>query len=150
MSSLGKGQRAIGTPVERSTRYVMLFPFPEGRGASAVGKAPAKRIAIPPTELLRSITWDQGQEMAELRFTVDTDVRICFCDPKSPWQLPVAARIEREHERPLAPVPKGSEFSVPSRAHLNAVARERNGRPRRTLGRLSPPEAFAEAAASTG
>jgi len=100
----GKGQRSIGTLVERSTRYVMLVRLPDGKGAPAVRKALAKRIVTLPTELRRSITWDQGKEMAEhVRFT-DTDVAVYFCDPKSPWQEPVAARIEREHERPSASV----------------------------------------------
>ena len=106
---LGKGQRAIGTLVERSTRYVMLFRLPDGHGAPAVRKALAKRIATLPTELRRSITWDQGKELAEhLRFTVDTGVQIYFCDPKSPWE-PMAARIKREHQRTSAPVlPQGN------------------------------------------
>jgi transposase, IS30 family len=145
---LGKGQRAIGTLVERSTRYVMLFRLPDGHGAPAVRKALAKRIATLPTELRRTITWDQGKEMAEhLRFTVDTDVQIYFCDPKSPWQ-----RGSNENTNGLLRqyFPKGSELSVHSQAHLNTVARELNGRPRRTLGGVSPSEAFAEAVASTG
>ncbi len=145
---LGKGQRAIGTLVERSTRYVMLFRLPDGHGAPAVRQALAKRIATLPTELRRSITWDQGKEMAEhLRFTVDTDVQVYFCDPKSPWQ-----RGSNENTNGLLRqyFPKGTELSVHSQAHLNAVARELNGRPRRTLGGVSPSEAFAEAVASTG
>jgi transposase, IS30 family len=144
---LGKGQRAIGTLVERSTRYVMLFRLPDGHGAPAVRKALAKRIATLPTELRRSITWDQGKELAEhLRFTVDTGVQIYFCDPKSPWQ-----RGSNENTNGLLRqyFPKGTELSVHSQAHLNAVARELNGRPRRTLGGVSPSEAFAEAVAST-
>jgi IS30 family transposase len=145
---LGKGQRAIGTLVERSTRYVMLFRLPDGHGAPAVRQALAKRIATLPTELRRSITWDQGKEMAEhLRFTVDTDVQVYFCDPRSPWQ-----RGSNENTNGLLRqyFPKGTELSVHSQAHLNAVARELNGRPRRTLGGVSPSEAFAEAVASTG
>jgi IS30 family transposase len=145
---LGTGQRAIGTLVERSTRYVMLVRLPEGHSAPAVREALAKRITRLPTELRRSITWDQGKEMAEhLRFTVDTDVQIYFCDPKSPWQ-----RGSNENTNGLLRqyFPKGTELSGHSQAHLNAVARELNGRPRRTLGGVSPSEAFAEAVASTG
>ena len=145
---LGKGQRAIGTLVERSTRFVMLVRLPDGHGAPAVRKALAKRIATLPTELRRSITWDQGKELAEhVRFTVDTGVQIYFCDPKSPWQ-----RGSNENTNGLLRqyFPKGSELSVHSQAHLNAVARELNGRPRRTLGGVPPSEAFAEAVASTG
>jgi IS30 family transposase len=145
---LGKGQRAIGTLVERSTRYVMLVRLPDGHGAPAVRKALTKRITTLPTELRRSITWDQGKELAEhVRFTVDTGVPIYFCDPRSPWQ-----RGSNENTNGLLRqyFPKGSELSVYSQAQLNAVARELNGRPRRTLGGVSPSEAFAEAVASTG
>jgi len=144
----GKGQRSIGTLVERSTRYVMLVRLPDGKSAPAVRKALAKRIVTLPTELRRSITWDQGKELAEhVRFTIDTGVQIYFCDPKSPWQ-----RGSNENTNGLLRqyFPKHSELSGYSQAQLNAVARELNGRPRRTLGGLSPSEAFAEAVASTG
>jgi IS30 family transposase len=144
----GTGQRSIGTLVERSTRYVMLVRLPDGKGAPAVRRALAKRITTLPTELRRSITWDQGKEMAEhVRFTVDTDVAVYFCDPKSPWQ-----RGSNENTNGLLRqyFPKNTELSGYSQAQLNAVARELNGRPRRTLGGLSPSEAFAEAVASTG
>jgi IS30 family transposase len=145
---LGTGQRAIGTLVERSTRYVMLVRLPDGHGAPAVRKALTKRITTLPTELRRSITWDQGKELAEhLRFTVDTGVQIYFCDPRSPWQ-----RGSNENTNGLLRqyFPKGTELSGFSQAQLNAVARELNGRPRRTLGGVTPSEAFAEAVASTG
>ena len=144
---LGKGSRAIGTLVERSTRYVMLVRLPDGHGAPAVRKALTKRITTLPTELRRSITWDQGKELAEhLRFTVDTGVQIYFCDPRSPWQR---GSNENTNELLRQYFPKGSELSVYSQAQLNAVARELNGRPRRTLGGVTPSEAFAEAVAST-
>jgi IS30 family transposase len=144
---MGKGMRAIGTLVERSSRYVMLFTLPEGHGGESVRKALAKKIVTLPTELRRSITWDQGKEMNEhARFTVDTGVQVYFCDPKSPWQ-----RGSNENTNGLLRqyFPKGTELSGHSQAHLNAVARELNERPRRTLGGLSPSEAFAEAVAST-
>ena len=145
---MGKGQRAIGTLVERSSRYVMLFRLPEGNGGEAVRRALAKKILTLPTELRRSITWDQGKEMNQhTHFTVDTAVQIYFCDPASPWQ-----RGSNENTNGLLRqyFPKGSEMSVHSQAHLNAVARELNERPRRTLGGLSPSTAFAEAVASIG
>ena len=145
---MGKKMRAIGTLVERSTRYVMLFRLPEGNGGPAVRKALTKRITTLPTELRRSLTWDQGREMAEhVRFTVDTNIQVYFCDPKSPWQ-----RGSNENTNGLLRqyFPKGSDLSVFTQAQLNAVARELNGRPRRTLGGLTPSEAFAEAVASTG
>jgi IS30 family transposase len=93
---LGKGRRAIGTLVERSTRYVMLVRLPAGHGAPAVRKALTKRITTLPTELRRSITWDQGKELAEhLRFTVDTGVQIYFCDPRSPWSTEARGNADR-------------------------------------------------------
>jgi len=113
-----------------------------------VRKALAKTITKLPTELRRSITWDQGREMNEhARFTVDTGVQIYFCDPRSPWQ-----RGSNENTNGLLRqyFPKGTELSGYSQAQLNAVARELNERPRRTLGGMSPSEAFAEAVASTG
>jgi transposase, IS30 family len=144
---MGKGQRSIGTLVERSTRYVMLFRLPNGNyAAEAVRKALQKKILSLPTELRRSLTWDQGTEMNQhARFTIDTGVQIYFCDPKSPWQ-----RGSNENTNGLLRqyFPRGSELSGHSQAHLNAVARELNGRPRRTLGGLTPSEAFAAAVAS--
>ena len=83
----GKKMTSIGTLVERHSRYVILLKLPNGHGAEAVRKAMTKRITTLPAQLRRSITWDQGKEMAEhVRFTVDTGVQIYFCDPKSPWQ----------------------------------------------------------------
>ncbi len=145
---MGTGMRAIGTLVERSTRYVMLFALPDGHGAESVRKALAKTIVRLPTELRRSITWDQGREMHEhARFTLDTGVQIYFCDPKSPWQ-----RGSNENTNGLLRqyFPRGTELSGHTQGHLNAVARELNERPRRTLGGMSPSQAFADAGASTG
>ncbi len=83
----GKKMTSIGTLVERHSRYVVLLKLPNGHGAEAVRKAMTKRILTLPAQLRRSITWDQGKEMAEhVRFTVETGVQIYFCDPKSPWQ----------------------------------------------------------------
>ena len=106
-----------------------------------------KTIVKLPTELRRSITWDQGHEMNEhARFTVDTGVQVYFCDPKSPWQ-----RGSNENTNGLLRqyFPKTTDLSTDSQTQLNAVARELNGRPRQTLGWMSPSEAFAEAVAST-
>ena len=83
----GKKMTSIGTLAERHSRYVILLKLPNGHGAEAVRKAMTKRILTLPAQLRRSITWDQGKEMAEhVQFTVDTGVKIYFCDPKSPWQ----------------------------------------------------------------
>src|SRR5438270_2541180 len=145
---MGKGMRAIGTLVERTSRYVMLVRLPDGHGSESVRKAIAKQIVKLPVELRRSITWDQGKEMHQhAQFTVDTGVQIYFCDPKSPWQ-----RGSNENTNGLLRqyFPRGTELSGHSQAHLNAVARELNERPRRTLNGMTPSQVFADAVASTG
>ena len=141
---MGKGQRSIGTLVERSTRYVMLFTLPNGNySAENVRTALQRTITTLPTELRRSITWDQGTEMNQhARFTVDTGVQIYFCDPKSPWQ-----RGSNENTNGLLRqyFPKRTEIAHYSQADLDQVAAELNGRPRQTLGWRSPSQALDEA-----
>jgi IS30 family transposase len=143
----GKRMTCIGTLVERSTRYVMLFALPSGHSAELVRVVLAKKIRSLPTELRRSLTWDQGKEMAEhVRFTVDTGVQIYFCDPKSPWQ-----RGSNENTNGLLRqyLPKTTDLSGVTQSELNAIARSLNGRPRQTLEWRSPSEAFSEAVAMT-
>ena len=114
----------------------MLMKLPHGHGAEAVRVAMTKRIASLPSQLRRSITWDQGKEMAEhVRFTVETGVQIYFCDPKSPWQ-----RGSNENTNGLLRqyFPKGEDVSGYSQAELSRVARELNTRPRQTLGFRTP------------
>ncbi len=146
---IGKANRsAIGTLVERQTRFVMLVALPHGRTAEAVRVALAERILALPVELRRSLTWDRGSEMAEhVRFTVETGVQVYFCDPHSPWQ-----RGSNENTNGLVRqyFPKGTDLSVHSQAHLDAVARQLNGRPRQTLGWMKPSEALAKVVALTG
>ena len=140
---IGKANRsAIGTLVERQTRYLMLVALPRGRTAEAVREALAERILALPVELRRSLTWDRGSEMAEhVRFTVDTGVQIYFCDPHSPWQ-----RGSNENTNGLVRqyFPKGTDLAVHSQDHLDAVARELNARPRQTLGWVKPSESLAK------
>ena len=134
--------------VERKSRYVILVKVPGDHRAETVRKALAKAIVKLPVELCRSLTWDQGKEMNEhVRFTVDTGVQVYFCDPSSPWQ-----RGTNENTNGLLRqyFPKGSDLSVHRQTDLNAVARELNGRPRQTLGWLTPSEVFADAVAATG
>ena len=143
----GRSHSAIGTLVERQTRYVMLVALPAGRSAPAVRDALAARILSLPEQLRRTLTWDRGHEMAEhVRFTIDTGVQVYFCDPRSPWQ-----RGSNENTNGLLRqyFPKGSDLSVHSQAHLDDVARELNGRPRQTLGWMKPSEALAKIVALT-
>jgi transposase, IS30 family len=144
----GRRMTCIGTLVERSTRYVMLFALPNGHTAEAVRTAMTKKIRALPTELRRTLTWDQGHEMAQhAKFTIDTGVQVYFCDPKSPWQ-----RGSNENTNGLLRqyLPKTTNLSTVTQTELNAIARSLNGRPRQTLGWKSPSEAFNEAVASTG
>jgi IS30 family transposase len=144
----GRKMTSIGTLVERHTRYVILLKLPNGHGAAAVRKAMTKRILTLPAQLRRSITWDQGKEMAEhVQFTVDTGVQIYFCDPKSPWQ-----RGSNENTNGLLRqyLPKSSDLSQCTQRELDAIARSLNTRPRQTLGWMTPSKAFAEAVALTG
>jgi IS30 family transposase len=144
----GKKMTSIGTLVERRSRYVILLKLPNGHSAEEVRKVMTKRILTLPAQLRRSITWDQGKEMAEhVRFTVETGVQIYFCDPKSPWQ-----RGSNENTNGLLRqyLPKSADLSQCSQRELDAIARSLNTRPRQTLGWMTPSQAFAEAVALTG
>ena len=145
---IGKnGASAIGTLVERQTRYVTLLHLPEGRRAEQVREVMAGAIQTLPAALWRSVTWDQGREMAEhVRFRIDTDVDVYFCDPHSPWQ-----RGSNENTNGLLRqyFPKGTDLSVHSAADLQAAADSLNGRPRKTLGWMTPSEKLTEVVAAT-
>lgn len=145
---IGKtGGSPIGTLIERQSRYVMLLNLPEGRGAEPVRVALAAKIGELPAQLRRSVTWDRGKEMAEhVQFSIDTGVQVYFCDPHSPWQ-----RGSNENVNGLLRqyFPKGTDLSAHSAAHLDTVAAELNGRPRQTLGWLTPSEVFARTVAMT-
>jgi IS30 family transposase len=133
---------AIGTLVERRTRYVLLVALPEGRSAEQLRTALAAAIRTLPAQLRRSLTWDRGKEMADhVRFTVETGVQVYFCDPHSPWQ-----RGSNENTNGLLRqyFPKGTDFTRYDQTQLDTVARELNGRPRQTLGWMTPSEKLAE------
>ena len=146
---MGKdGKSAIGTLVERSTRYVMLFGLPGGRSAEEVRMQMTKIITTLPESLRRTLTWDQGKEMTEhVRFRVDTGVEVYFCDPHSPWQ-----RGSNENTNGLLRqyFPKGMSLARVAQEQLDAVADSLNGRPRETLGWRKPAEQLADVVASTG
>lgn len=154
---LGIGSSAIGTLVERTTRFTMLLHLPRlpghgseprvkngpalaGHGAEAVRDAIARTIVTLPEQLRRSLTWDQGAEMAQhARLKIDTGVQIYFCDPQSPWQ-----RGTNENTNGLLRqyFPKGTDLSVHDTDTLAAVAETLNTRPRKTLDWKTPAEAL--------
>ena len=154
---LGTDRSAIGTLVERSSRFTMLLhlpPFeghdsptksnsaPTGAGAAAVRDAIADTITTLPEQLRRSLTWDQGIEMAQhVQLRLDTGLQIYFCDPRSPWQ-----RGTNENTNGLLRqyFPRGTDLARHSADELTAVAAALNGRPRKTLGWMTPAEVLTE------
>jgi IS30 family transposase len=153
---VGLGSSAIGTLVERTTRFTMLLHLPRmedhgqprvnngpalaGHGAEAVRDAITLSITRLPEQLRRSLTWDQGAEMAQhAQLRVDTGLVVYFCDPHSPWQ-----RGTNENTNGLLRqyFPKGTDMSKHSRDDLDAVASALNSRPRKTLGWMTPAEVF--------
>ncbi|HZW43345.1 MAG TPA: IS30 family transposase, partial [Dermatophilaceae bacterium] len=131
---------AIGTLVERASRYVMLVHLPDGHGAVAVRDGLLAVIATLPAQLRKSLTWDQGTELAQHRqITLATAMDVYFCDPHSPWQ-----RGSNENTNGLLRqyFPKGTDLSVHTPARLLEVAAELNARPRKTLGMSTPAAAM--------
>ena len=132
---LGTRGSCIATLVERKSRFVMLVKL-EGRHSEAVVLALIQQIRKLPSSLRRSLTWDRGHEMAPHKdFTVATDVKVYFCDPRSPWQ-----RGSNENTNGLLRqyFPKGTDISGFTQADLNRVALRLNQRPRKTLGFKTP------------
>ena len=143
----GSNNSQIATLVERFTRYVMLVKV-NSKDTETVINALIKHAHKLPRELYKSLTWDRGKEMADhKRFTLATDVTVYFCDPQHPWQ-----RGSNENTNGLLRqyFAKGMDISNVSQAKLNAVARQLNERPRKTLDYRTPAERFSQCVASTG
>jgi len=133
---------AMGTVVERTTRFTVLAHLPGAHDATAVREAVAAAMADLPSHLAHSLTWDQGKEMAEhAQFSIDTTIAVYFADPHSPWQ-----RGTNENTNGLLRqyFPKGTSLTPYSADYLKAVADELNARPRKVLGWQTPAEAFAK------
>ena len=143
----GSNNSQIATLVERQTRYVMMAKV-NSKDTETVIDALVKHAHRLPKELYASLTWDRGKEMADhQRFTLATDIKVYFCDPQNPWQ-----RGTNENTNGLLRqyFPKGTDLSVHSQAKLNAVARQLNKRPRKTLNFQTPAERFSQCVASIG
>jgi len=143
----GTNNSQIATLVERHTRYVMLVRV-KSKDTETVINALIKHAHKLPRELYKSLTWDRGKEMADhKRFSLDTDIKVYFCDPQSPWQ-----RGSNENTNGLLRqyFPKGMDLSNVHQNRLNAVARRLNERPRKTLKYRTPAERFSQCVASTG
>ena len=138
----GKRMSPVATLVERSTRFLMLVALPGGHQADAVADALAAAVTTLPAQLARSLTWDQGTEMAaHQQFTASTGIEVYFCDPKSPWQ-----RGSNENTNGLLRqyLPRRVDFRTLTQADFDAIAQELNERPRQTLGFKTPSQALAE------
>ena len=132
----GSANSCMATLVERQSRFVMLVKIPGRHTSAEVVRALTDHVQSLPENLFRSLTWDQGKEMALHRqFTIDTGVQIYFCDPKSPWQ-----RGSNENTNGLLRqyFPKGQSLAAVSQDDLDEVAARLNGRPRQTLGFMTP------------
>jgi IS30 family transposase len=143
----GSKNSYIATLVERHTRYVMLAKV-KNKDTESVVSALIKQSKKLPTELYKSLTWDRGKELSDhQRFTLETDIKVYFCDPQSPWQ-----RGSNENTNGLLRqyFPKKTDLSLHSQAKLNAVARRLNERPRKTLEFETPASRFNKCVAATG
>jgi len=142
----GSKNSYIATLVERHSRYVVLAKV-KNKDTESVVSALIKQSKKLPGELYKSLTWDRGKELADhQRFTLKTNVDVYFCDPSSPWQRGSNENTNRLLRQYL---PRGTDLALHSQAKLNAVARQLNQRPRKTLGYETPAERFNACVAST-
>ena len=142
-----RGASAVGTLVERTTRFLLLLHLPNGHSAPEVEKAMRLAIGTLPKSLIKTITWDQGSELARhVEFTIATGIQVYFCDPHAPWQ-----RGSNENTNGLLRqyMPKSTDLSKYSRADLKRIQDSLNDRPRKTLGFLKPVEKLSELVALT-
>lgn len=143
----GGNNSHVATLVERRSRFVMLVKV-DGKDTQSVVGALGRRVRTLPKELRVTLTWDRGKELAEhKRFTIATDVKVYFCDPRSPWQ-----RGANENTNGLLRqyLPKYGDLSRHSQSELNAIARQLNSRPRKTLGYRTPAAILERDVALTG
>jgi IS30 family transposase len=132
------GHSQIGVLVERTSRFLMLLHLPDNRRAETVRDVIARKIGHLPQALVRTLTWDQGSEMAEhAQFSIDTGVAVYFCDPHSPWQR---GTVENTNRLLRQYFPRGADYSPLTEADLDLVADELNQRPRKTLDYRTPAE----------
>lgn len=137
-----RNQSAIGTLVERTTRFTILLHLPHGHDAEHVQRAIIDKMQGLPELLRNSLTWDQGAELAlRKRIGASLDMAVYFCDPHSPWQR---GTNENTNGLPRQYFPKGTDLSVHPEDYLDAVAEELNDRPRKTLGFMKPSEKIIE------
>lgn len=143
----GSNKTCVATLVERHSRYVMLAKI-DKKNSETVVNALIQQSSNLPRELYKSLTWDRGSEMSRhQQFTLETNIKVYFCDPKSPWQRGSnenTNRLLREY------LPKYTDLSIYSQAELDWVARQLNERPRKTLEYETPAARFNACVASTG
>ncbi len=143
----GSKKTFIATLVERHSRYVMLVKL-KNKKSDTVVSALIKQAHKLPEELYKSLTWDRGSEMTNhQRFTLETNIKVYFCDPQSPWQRGSNENTNRLLRQYL---PKGTDLSVHTQSQLNKIARELNERPRKTLEYETPAARFNDCVALTG
>ncbi|WP_332745181.1 IS30 family transposase [Hydrogenophaga sp.] len=144
---VGAGPSYVATLVERHSRYVALARL-EGKDSESVVRALIGQVRKLPENLMRTLTWDRGTELAQHKaFTVATDVQVYFCDPRSPWQ-----RGSNENTNGLLRqyLPRSADLSAFSQRQLNVIATKLNTRPRKTLGYITPADKLAASVALTG
>jgi IS30 family transposase len=139
---------AIVTLVERSSRFTVLAPLPNGRAAPAVREAITTAISQLPDQLTKTLTWDRGTEMAEhVQLSIDTGIQVFFCDPRSPWQRPTNENTNGLLRQYL---PKGTDLNKVPPTDLERIAASLNNRPRKILDYMTPSEVFSRLIAATG